>query len=143
MPNVSKKINAPVARKRSSIRLLDGSTPIKLPIAPNPVHMLQGFLKAELSNEQSATRSGSNGLSFKAVALGGRDTLWIPKRRNLSQVPALLLGQTRPLTSEAKSDRGTASSAAESQGPQPQAATPVATARRRRPKNGAHLPGAN
>jgi hypothetical protein len=54
MPKLSKKINAPIVRKRSSIRLLDGSTPIKLPIAPNPVHMLQGFLKAELTKEKPA-----------------------------------------------------------------------------------------
>jgi hypothetical protein len=51
MPKLSKKINAPVARKRSSIQLLDGRTTIKLPIAPNPVHMLQEFLTTELSKE--------------------------------------------------------------------------------------------
>jgi hypothetical protein len=51
MPKLSKRIDAPVARKQSSIRLLDGSTAIKLPIAPNPVHMLQDFLKQELSKE--------------------------------------------------------------------------------------------
>jgi hypothetical protein len=57
MPKLSKKINAPVARKRSSIRLLDGHTTIKLPIAPNPVHMLQEFLKVELSKEESRNAS--------------------------------------------------------------------------------------
>jgi hypothetical protein len=51
MPKLSKKINAPAARKRSCIRLLDGHTTIKLPIAPNPVHMLQDFLRTELSKE--------------------------------------------------------------------------------------------
>jgi hypothetical protein len=59
MPKLSKKINAPVARKRSSIRLLDGRTTIKLPIAPNPVHMLQEFLKVELSKEKEKPRNAA------------------------------------------------------------------------------------
>jgi hypothetical protein len=53
MPKLFKKIIAPAARKRSSIRLLDGRTTIKLPIAPNPVHMLQEFLTVELAKEKS------------------------------------------------------------------------------------------
>jgi hypothetical protein len=59
MAKLSKKIDAPVARKRSSIRLLDGRTTIKLPIAPNPVHMLQEFLKLELSKEREKPRNAA------------------------------------------------------------------------------------
>lgn len=59
MPKLSKQMNAPVARKPSSIRLLDGHTTIKLPIAPNPVHMLQEFLKVELSKEKEQPRNAA------------------------------------------------------------------------------------
>jgi hypothetical protein len=59
MPKLSKKMNAPVARKHSSIRLLDGNKTIKLPIAPNPVHMLQEFLKVELSKENEQPRNAA------------------------------------------------------------------------------------
>jgi hypothetical protein len=52
MPNASKKLAQPIARRPSTICLLDGRTPIKLPIPPNPVHRIQQFLKTELSKEK-------------------------------------------------------------------------------------------
>lgn len=58
MPNLSKKIAQPVVTSRTSIRLLDGKTTIKLPVLPNPVHMLQGFLEEQLSKEKPPNAAG-------------------------------------------------------------------------------------
>ena len=58
MPNLSKKIAQPVESTRTSIRLLDGKTTIKLPVPPNPVHMLQGFLEKQLSKENPPNAAG-------------------------------------------------------------------------------------
>ena len=58
MPNLSKKIVQPVVKTQTSIRLLDGKTTIKLPVPPNPVHMLQGFLEEHLSKEKPPNAAG-------------------------------------------------------------------------------------